>query len=269
LLKQGYFLYEVSLFFISFQYGTDSIFVLDSAMPTTVSAPYIIPAPPVYVIQDRPIDKIPLRRIQQEGPDVLTVQELIHLALGQAESVEGQLHEYGSGFLSTLHSVEDVMETLKLDRLQATRMLAILSLGRRLFSAEQGSLVQIQSIADVYSHCRSMSLLTREQLRLLLINSRYQIVHEEVLAIGGTETLSLTGKDVFQPAVERRITAVVLVHNHPSDDPTPSEADLAFTQRIQEAANVLGIELLDHVVIGRAGYCSCLHPEQGTFRDPS
>jgi len=233
-------------------------------MPTRLAEPYIIPAPPVYIIHDRPVDKVPMRRIQNEGPEVLSVNELLSVALGQAEGIESQLQEYGTGLLTTLHSVEDIMETLKLDRIQATRMLAMLSLGKRLFTPEQGSMTQIRSIADVYNHCRSMSMLTREQLRLLLINSRYQVVHEEVLAIGGVEALSLAGRDVFQPAVERRVPAVVLVHNHPSGDPTPSESDLEFTKKMQQAAQVLGIELIDHVIIGASSYKSCLNSEQNT-----
>jgi DNA repair protein RadC len=95
-----------------------------------------------------------------------------------------------------------------------------------------------------------MNSLPKEQLRLLLINSRYQLVHEEILAVGQLDDLSIRPRDVFQPAVERRVAAILLVHNHPSGDPTPSQSDRDFTKVIQDAGELLGIELLDHVIIG-------------------
>ena len=229
------------------------------------SSRYLLSEPPTYVIHDRPIDRIPLHRLQSEGPDVLNVNELLHLALGEADGFPERVQEYGAAFLTTLHTLDDVMETLKLDRVQASRVLAILTLGRRLFTTGQGSLVTIRGAEDVFTHYRSMATLAREQLRVLLINSRYQLVHEEVLAIGGTEALNVSGRDVFQPAVERRVSAIVLVHNHPSGDPTPSESDLEFTVRMQEAGEILGIELLDHVIIGSAAYASCMHTGPSTL----
>lgn len=218
------------------------------------------PQTSLYILHDRPIDQLPLRRLQKEGAEVLETNELLQIALGAVDGFDQLLGEYGIGFLRTLHSVPDIVETLKLDHLQATRLLAIITLGKRLFEQNQGSLVYIQGIEDVYQNYRSMANLAKEQLRLLLINSRHQLIHEEVVAIGSTEELHVTPKDIFQSAVERRVTAVILVHNHPSGDTTPSTADYQFSERIQQAGELLGIELLDHVVIGKDGYSSCLKP---------
>jgi len=227
-------------------------------MPTPSRTAYRIPEPQLYVIHDRPVEKLPIRRLQTEGPDVLSTGQLLQIALGQADGLEDSLQEYGVQFLTTLHSVSDVVEALKVDHLQATRLLAMLSLGRRLFSPAEGSMPVVRGIEDIFNAYRSMASLAKEQLRLLLINSRYQVVHEEVLAIGGVEGLQIPMREVFQPAVERRVVAVILVHNHPTGDPTPSEADIAFTQQVAKAGKLLGIELLDHVVIGRDSYRSCL-----------
>lgn len=211
-----------------------------------------------YVIHDRPLETLPIRRLRTEGGDVLSVQELLNLALGITDAT-AILHEYGAQFLTTLHTVEEIEEVLHIDRVQASRLLAMLALGKRLYAPNQSSLVQVRGIEDVYNHYRMLASLPKEQLWALLINSRYQVVHEEVLAIGGTESLRIVAKDVFQSAVERRTSAVVLLHNHPSGDPTPSSTDYEFTAKMQEAAQLLGIELLDHVIIAQGGYRSCMH----------
>lgn len=215
-----------------------------------------------YIIHDRPIDKLPIRRLQTEGPEAISINELLQIALGKTDGFEQLVQEYGIKFLTTLSSVPEIVETLGLDHIQATRLLAILALGKRLYSPTQGSLLEVRDIDDVYQHYRFMSSLAKEQLRILLINSRYQLIHEEIAAIGKLDSLQISPRDIFQGAVERRASAVILLHNHPSGDATPSESDLAFTQTMLKAATLLDITLLDHVIIGRESYTSALPTSQ-------
>ena len=219
---------------------------------------YKVSEPRLYVIHDKPLDKLPFRRLQTEGADVLKVNELLQIALGKADGFENVLNEYGIQMLSTLHSVSDIVELLNIDHIQATRLLAILALGKRVYSQPQEGLIKIRGIEDVYSHYAAMGSLTKEQLRLLVINSRYQVVHEETLSVGTADTLFIKPIDILQPAVVRNQTAIILVHNHPTGDATPSEEDISFTKRIVDAANLMGIELLDHVIITHNSYSSCL-----------
>lgn len=235
-------------------------------MPKTVSVkPYdleVLHKNGYQLINDKEgLDQHPIRRIQKEGSDVLKVDELLGIALGHAGALDSKVKEYGAALLTSFKSVSDIRGTLDLDQLQASRLLAILELGKRLYSKSEGTLAHIRGIEDVYDHFRSMSHLAREQLRVALINSRYQLVHEETLAIGSTEYLEISARDVFQPAVERRVTAIILVHNHPSGESTPSDADKAFTKHMVQAGNLLGVEVLDHVVIGSKGYASCMAEE--------
>ena len=215
-----------------------------------------------YTIHDRPDDRQPIRRLQTEGAEVLEVNELLQIALGRVDGFEEIVNKYGVSFLTTLQSVNDIVEILHVDHLQATRLLAILGLGKKLYTPSQGALPYIRGIEDVYANYRTMANLAREQLRLLLIDSRYKLSHDEVLAIGSTEHLSIPVRDILQPAVERRVSAIILVHNHPTGDPTPSESDLSFTETIRKAALLLDIELLDHVIIAQGGYRSCMLSNQ-------
>lgn len=225
-------------------------------MPTATPS-YVIQNK-VYVLRDEPDTTQPLRRLQKEGVDVVKIKDLLQIALGKIDNVEQFLHEYGIQSLARLQRVEEIKEILHLDDFQATRLLAILGLGKRLYSTPQEPLPTIRGIEDVYTHCRSMANLAKEQLRVLLVNSRYQLVYEELIAIGGSEWLRTTPKDLLQPAVARQISSLILVHNHPSGNPTPSQADYMFTEQMQKAAALMGLEILDHVIVAEQGHASCL-----------
>ncbi|MBU6389034.1 hypothetical protein KGQ71_00805 [Patescibacteria group bacterium] len=229
----------------------------------TASASYLVRPSSQYKIEDKPREALPIRRLQIDGADTLAVNELVQIALGKVDNFESIIQEYGIQFLTGLNTVEDIVDALHLDHLQATRLLAILALGKRLFGHSQGSLVQIRGIEDVYQYSRPMIHLAKEQLRVYLINSRYQLIHEETVAIGSTEYIHIAAKDIFQAAVERRVSAVILVHNHPSGDPTPSQSDYDFTASMIEAGKLLGIEVLDHVIIGLDSYASSLPVQEG------
>jgi len=211
-----------------------------------------------YLIREKPDTLLPLKRLHTEGADVLQVRDLLRIAMGRVNGLEDWIQEYGLYSLTHIHSVADIKEMLKLDDVQATQLMAILGLGKRLYGQSQDPLTVIRNIEDVYDNYRSMSSLTKEQLRVLLINSRYQLVYEETVAIGGSEWLQTSPIELLQPAVARHITSIILVNNHPTGDPTPSQADLRFTKHMQKAAAVMGVELIDHVIIGKGGYSSCL-----------
>jgi DNA repair protein RadC len=211
-----------------------------------------------YVIHDRPIDDHVANELTTGNADALSISELINSAMGEELTISRIVHEYGSHVLASLKNAQQIEEILGLSKKDAQKLFAILSLGKRLYAPTESSFIRIRGIEDVYTHYRSLAKLAKEQLWILLINSRYQVIHEEVLSVGSTDNLHITPKDVFQSAIERRATAVILVHNHPSGDPTPSKADLVFTKSLQKAAEVLGIDLLDHVIITNESCASCI-----------
>ena len=96
-----------------------------------------------------------------------------------------------------------------------------------------------------------MSDLPKENLRGMYLDSHYQIVHDEIISIGSLTSNIAHPREVFRPALEYSAFAVILVHNHPSGVPTPSEADIDITRRIVEAGKILGVSVLDHVVIAK------------------
>jgi DNA repair protein RadC len=99
---------------------------------------------------------------------------------------------------------------------------------------------------------------TKEQLRGLYLNSRYQLVHDEVISIGSLTSNIVHPREVFQPAIEHSAVALIIAHNHPSNVLEPTEADIAITEQLISAGKVLGIDLLDHLVITKSKYISIM-----------
>ena len=96
----------------------------------------------------------------------------------------------------------------------------------------------------------------REMFIAMYLNSRHQIESKSVISIGSLDSAPVQPREVFSPAVKRCAAAVIVAHNHPSGDPTPSSNDIFITRQLYEASRIMGIELLDHIVIGRDRYIS-------------
>ena len=119
------------------------------------------------------------------------------------------------------------------------------------------NLPSIGSPEDVYSLLApEMFQLAQEQLRVLLINTRNQVVGQRVVYQGNVSSSQVRTAEVLRPAVLEGVPSIIVVHNHPSGDPDPSPNDMAITRKLNQAAKVLDIELLDHVVIGGHGFVS-------------
>lgn len=115
----------------------------------------------------------------------------------------------------------------------------------------------IASPQDVHSlMATEMSSLAQEQLRVLLLDARHQVVGQRVIYQGTVSSSQVRTSEVLRPAVAEGVPNIIVVHNHPSGNPEPSPNDVAVTRKLQQAAKVLDIDLLDHVVIGGYGFVS-------------
>gem|GEM_PF-6585955 len=219
--------------------------------------PYVIPPLQPYVIRDAPLPEDVVAPLI-DGPEITEVQELLKTALGPQSATIKAVKEYGVHLFRILHTVKDVEDILHVPRDEAEKILAIVYFGRRLFSPSIGSFPYVRGIQDVDLLYRAMAYLPEEQLRVLLINNRYQIVYEQIITSSASGSLHVTPLEVLHPAVKRDLQSIILVHNHPSGTCKPSKEDRIFTERIQKAAELMNITLLDHVVIAVDGAASCL-----------
>jgi len=99
-----------------------------------------------------------------------------------------------------------------------------------------------------------MQYLKKEHVRALYLNSRYKIIHNEIISIGSLDANIVHPREVFRPAIEYGAYAIILAHNHPSGSPSPSSADIEITAKIRKAGDLIQIPLLEHLVIGENAY---------------
>ena len=219
-------------------------------------------------IREMPEAERPREKLAAHGPSALTDPELIAILLrtgipgaNAIEIARKLLKDYLSlGGLSRC-SVHDLARAPGVGFAKATQLVAAFGLGQRL-AREALSTQKIDSPELVNELLGpEMRRLSKESLRVILLDTRYHLKRVEEVSVGSLNESIAHPRDVFRPAVVSTAHAVIVVHNHPSGDPSPSQADHSLTRRLAEAAELLQIKLLDHVIIGapaegRPGYFS-------------
>ncbi len=216
-------------------------------------------------VKDMPREQKPREKLLSVGPGALSSQELIAVLLGvgtrkeEVFSMAGRIvKEYGEKTITTETDPARLAEVLSIPVAKACQIIACFELGRRYFEKRVGKPVFVRTAKQAFDHVQSMGEMRKEQLRGLYLSSRYEVMHEEVISVGSLTANIIHPREVFQPAVERGAAAVIIAHNHPSGSAKPTEADIAVTTQLISAGNVLGIDLLDHLVITRDKYISIM-----------
>jgi DNA repair protein RadC len=203
----------------------------------------------------------PRERLLDLGAGVLTDAELIAVLLGTGSSGTPALAT-AARIVEAIHvrrlhqaAPEDLLQIRGVGRARAAQLLAAAELGRRLWPDGDATPL-VRGPESVYELTRDIRTLNREHFVGFYLNSRNQVLRREIISIGSLNASIVHPREVYLPAVAMSAASVVLAHNHPSGDPTPSEEDLAITRRLLEAGRILGIDLLDHVVVARDSYAS-------------
>ncbi len=203
----------------------------------------------------------PRERLLELGPGVLSDAELIVVLFGTGIAGEGVLDCAAriarSVNLRRLHqvAVDELLAIKGMGPARAAQLLAAAEVGRRLWP-DGDQIPLVRGPENIYELTRDIRNLNREHFVGFYLNSRNQVLRREIISIGSLNASIVHPREVFVPAIAVSAANLILAHNHPSGDPTPSEEDLAITRRIQEAGRLLGIELLDHVVVARETYAS-------------
>jgi len=211
-------------------------------------------------LKDQPASERPRERLVAHGPDALSQAELVAILLRTglkgANAVDiGKelLAKYGSLQALARASVEDLQQVKGIGRDKAVTLVAAFTLARKM--AEE-----LRREAPLLDTPEAVAALMREDARLravetfqiLLLNTRRRLIDVVKISDGTLDTLLVHPRDVFRPAIAANAAAVVLLHNHPSGEATPSEADIKVTRDLIRAGQLLKIEVLDHVILGRA-----------------
>ena len=192
------------------------------------------------------------------APDTAEPAELLALVAGlPAHAGRGLLERAGGLAALADHVPEELAVRCGLTRRRALAVAAAFELGRRVAEARAEPGWSVRSPADVGERLASaMASLRREELRVLLLDTKNTVTAAVTLYAGNLAGSSVRVGEVFRDAVRRQAAAIVVVHNHPSGDPSPSADDLRITAELAEAGRLLDIELLDHVIVGSRGWVS-------------
>ena len=217
-----------------------------------------------YRISDLQESERPRERLRSEGADKLANAELLAILLrvgvpGESAVQVGQrlLHTFKG--LAGIHRApfEELVAQHGIGEAKAAQIKAAIELGRRLQESaaeEQQTISNPAQAADLVKY--EMQALEYEQLQVILLDTRNQVLETKEVYRGSVNTAQVRAADVFKQAVRKNATALIVVHNHPSGDPTPSPDDVAVTRELVQAGELIGVKVLDHIIIGRGRHVS-------------
>jgi DNA repair protein RadC len=211
-------------------------------------------------LKDQPASERPRERLVARGPDALTHAELIAILLrtglpgvNVVQVGQNLLQKFGSLNALALVPVDELRKIPGIGRDKAATLVAAFALARRMEQERREESPVLDNPATVVDFLRESSRLKNvEAFQVVLLNTRKRLIRVEEISAGTLDMLLVHPREVFRPAISANAAGIILVHNHPSGDPTPSEADVRVTRDLIRAGQLLKIEVVDHVVIGCA-----------------
>ncbi len=215
------------------------------------------------IIKDMPLNMRPRERLLNQGEASLSEIELIAIILGSGtkkmnaiELANNLLKEYGTLRELMGASVEELQEQPGIGPAKAVQIKAAFELGKRLATSTHFK-NYIKSPDDVKNLVmEEMRYFDKEYFRVLYLDRKNGLISMEDISIGDLSSSIVHPREVFKMAVKKSAAALILVHNHPSGDPAPSPEDVKITKRLKDAGDIMGIELVDHIIIGDNCYVS-------------
>jgi len=216
------------------------------------------------MIRDYPKDERPRERFMKYGPESLSNQELLALMLRTGTKEESVLqlsnrlltHFEGLRLLKDA-SLDEITSIKGIGTAKAIQVLAAVEIGRRISNLHYDDRYVIRSPEDGAKYVMNdMRFLSQEHFVTLYLNTKNQVLHKKTIFIGSLNASIVHPREIYKEALRRSAASIVCIHNHPSGDPTPSREDIEVTRRISECGKILGVELLDHLIIGENKFVS-------------
>ncbi|MFC3790420.1 DNA repair protein RadC [Paenibacillus sp. GCM10012307] len=220
-------------------------------------------------MRDVPSEDRPRERMVQNGAQALSHAELLAILLRTGTRQESAVHlaarilrECGSLHNLVDMSLEELTKIKGIGTAKALQLKAGIELGRRLSRSTQEERMTVRSPKDVADHMmEQLRYLKKEHFVCLFLDTKNRVIAEETLSVGTLNASLVHPREVFRAAIKCSSASIICVHNHPSGNPAPSPEDIQMTKRLVEAGELVGIDVLDHIVIGDLQYTSL--KEQG------
>ncbi|MBA7671255.1 hypothetical protein ES703_79409 [subsurface metagenome] len=218
-----------------------------------------------FTIHDLPLSERPRERLQKFGVEALSAQEVLALILGRGISGESVmvtaqrlLSQFGSVKGIAGASVEELSQVKGIGLAKAAQIKAAFELANRLEGySEAGDKPILKTPEDVVGLVRGrLKGKKKEHFLALLLDTRSRLIKVAEISVGSLDSSIVHPREVFKEAISATAASVIFVHNHPSGDPTASEDDVKLSKRLSEAGDIMGIDVLDHVIIGDKEYLS-------------
>ena len=212
------------------------------------------------IIKNIPKIDRPREKLIQYGPEKLSNSELLSLLLRSgnkdinAIELAGEiLKKFGAKKLPNLN-FKDLNKISGLGPAKACEIIACFELGKRLLKDKKAQIYLTPK--EIWEELRDLRNHKKEHFVIFYLDSRNQEIKRETISIGSLNANLVHPREVFEPAVRNLTAQIILAHNHPSGDPTPSEDDLEITKRLVEAGKILGIEVIDHIIVTKNNFYS-------------
>jgi DNA repair protein RadC len=215
-------------------------------------------------MQELPAEERPRERMRTYGAEVLSMRELLAIVIGSGSRGRGTM-ELADELVSSFESIRGLAaaSTERLCRVsgmgvaRACRVRAAIELGRRVLKASRGERKTVKCPADAAGVVmEDMMNLDREHFRVILLDSKNSVISVETVSIGTVNASIVHPREVLKPALEKSATSIILVHNHPTGSVSPSREDILLTRRFEKCGRILGIDVVDHIIVGDDDYVS-------------
>lgn len=211
-------------------------------------------------IKDLPKVDRPREKLEKYGPERLSDSELLAILLRTGSDginvveLAGKILRKFSGVGLAKASVKELKNTFGLGSAKACEISACFELGRRLLQNKQSTL--ILSPKDVWNELKDIRDHKKEHFVIFFLDSRNQEIKREIVSVGSLNTNLVHPREVFEPAIRHLAAQVIIAHNHPAGDPSPSQEDSDITKQLVDAGKLLDIDISDHVIVSKMNYFS-------------
>ena len=212
-------------------------------------------------LKDIPKIDRPRERFLQKGADALSKSDLLAILLGSGikgknvrELSESIIKKFGKNFLNI--TVDDLLEISGIGQAKALQITSAISLVKRFYADEKSNETIIKNSQDVLSLTYDLRDKKKEHLVCLYLNARSSLLKKEIVSVGLLDKTLLHPREIFYPATELNAASVILIHNHPSGDSSPSEKDNQIVEKIVQAGEIMGIPVIDFIIISENNHYS-------------